>query len=372
MPPKIARLYLDNYRCFVNFELRPEARSLLVGYNGAGKSSILDLLSSIQDLVVWNKEVTEAFPADTVARFTSSTDQRFEIDIESDAGMYRYALVVTHDLEREEAVIASEEVTLDGKPLYRFANKEVQLYRDDHTPDRSPFAFSPRRSFLASLEPKPSFTKVAWLRSFLHDIWILRLDPSRMVALSRADNGVFLARDGSNFASWCRWLLQEEPDSLERAREPLGEVITGFLHLRAQTAGRAKVLVAKFGYPGGKPYDLDFDLLSDGQKTLIVLYVLLHSVLRRATVLCLDEPDNFVSIREIQPFLVSLSDIADETGTQVLLISHSGEVIDYLGASETIVLERPDGGHTRVGSLSAGDGPLRLSERMARGWHAAS
>jgi len=371
MPPKIARLYIHNYRCFVNFELRPGARSLLIGYNGSGKSSILDVLSAIQDLAVWNKEVTEAFPGDTVAKFSGSTEQRFEIDVESDSGTFRYALLVTHDLERREAVISSEEITLDGKPLYRFADKEVQLYRDDHTPERSPFSFSPRRSFLASLEPKSTTTKVSWLRSFLQNIWVLRLDPSRMVALSRSDNDVFLARDASNFASWCRSLLQEEPDSLERAREPLGEVIAGFLHLRAQTAGRAKVLVAKFAYPGGTTYDLDFDLLSDGQKTLIVLYVLLHSVLRRATVLCLDEPDNFVSIREIQPFLVALSDIADETGTQVLLISHSAEVIDYIGTSEAIVLERPDGGHTRVSAIANG-GPLRLSERMARGWHVAS
>ncbi len=108
-------------------------------------------------------------------------------------------------------------------------------------------------------------------------------------------------------------------------------------------------------------------MLSDGQKALLVLYVLLHGVGRHLPVLCLDEPDNFVSIREIQPFLTELDDLSDETGLQVLLISHSPEVIDYVGASGAILLERPDGGHTRVRSIEV-KGALRLSELMARGW----
>lgn len=369
MPSKLTRLSADNYRCLLGFELRPEARNLLVGGNGTGKSSIFDLLASIQDLVISNKEVIEAFRADTVPRFSNSNHQHFELDVASDAGTYRYALTVNHELERGEAAILREEVTLDGEPLYSFVNKQVQVYRDDHTPEGLPFTFSPKRSFLASLETKPALGRLAWFRSFVEEMWILRLDPSRMVALSLSDGGP-LARDGANFASWCRGLLQEEPDSLERARGPLSEVIPGFLHLRAQTAGRAKVLVAKLAYPGGEPYEIDFDLLSDGQKALVVLYVLQSSLFRRATVICLDEPDNFVSLREIQPFLVSLSDLADETGAQLFFISHSAEVIDYLGASESIFLERPDGGSTRVGAIAPG-GPLRLSERIARGWHGA-
>ncbi|WP_437785727.1 AAA family ATPase [Sorangium sp. So ce1097] len=371
MHPRIARLYINNYRCFVNFELQPGRRSLLAGYNGAGKSSIFDVLAAVQDLVAWNKEVSEAFPPGTVTKFGGSVEQRFEIDVASEWGVFRHALRVAHEPDRGEATIASEEVTLDGKPLYRFADREVQLYRDDHAPAGDAFSFSPRRSFLASMEPRPTSARIAWLRSFLRQIWVLRLDPARMTALARTDSDVLLARDASNFASFCRYLLQEEPDRLQRAQGALREIIPGFQHLRAQTAGRAKVLVARFGYPGGESYDLDFDALSDGQRALIVLYVLLHASLGTATVLCLDEPDNFVSIREIQPFLVELADVSDESGVQVLLISHSSEVIDYLGASETVLLERPEGGHTRVGSI-ASDGALRLSELMARGWHVAS
>jgi ABC-type glutathione transport system ATPase component len=154
---------------------------------------------------------------------------------------------------------------------------------------------------------------------------------------------------------------------MQRAQEALREILPGFQHLRLQSAGRARVLAATFRYPGGMAYDLDFDALSDGQKALVVLYVVLHGVGKDMRVLALDEPDNFVSIREIQPFLTELDNISDETGLQVLLISHSPEVIDYVGASDAILFERPDGGHTRVRTIQS-SGPLRLSELMARGW----
>jgi predicted ATPase len=370
MHPKIARLYANNYRCFVNFELRPGRRSLLLGYNGTGKSSVFDVLVAIRELIVFSSDVEEAFPTQTVTKFGGSAEQRFEIDVESAWGTLRYALHLAHDLDQETAAIVAEEVTLEGKPLYRFAGGEVQLYSDDHTPAKDAFPFSSKQSFLASLGPKPASARVAWLKEFLDGAWIVRLDPPRMSASSKMENAGLLP-DGSNFADFCRHQLQDTPHLMQRAHADLAEVLPGFQHLRMQASGRAKVLVATFHYPGGDAYDLDFDALSDGQKSLVFLYVALNVRGRTELVFCLDEPDNFVSIREIQPFLTKLADTSDETGLQVLLISHSAEVIDYIGPSGAILLERPEGGHTRVGTLAT-NGALRLSELMARGWHAPS
>lgn len=366
MHPRIARLYINNYRSFVNFELRPGRRSLLLGYNGTGKSSVLDVLEAIRTLVVGNADAKDAFPTATVTKFGGSPEQRFELDIETERGIFRYVLRLSHDLAEETATIASEELTLDGKTLYGFADGEVQLDSDGDRPARGAFQFSPQRSYLASFEPKGHRSPIASFKVFLEFSWNLRLNPVRMSASTKSEDAG-LARDGGNFASYCRHVLQDAPDKMQRAHEVLQEIIPGFRHLRMQSSGRAKVLVATFHYPGGSIYDIDFDALSDGQKTLIVLYVVLCDVTRALPVLCLDEPDNFVSIREIQPFLTELSDISDETGLQVIIISHSPEVIDYVGPEGAILLERPDGGHTRVGALPTGGG-LRLSELMARGW----
>jgi DNA repair exonuclease SbcCD ATPase subunit len=43
----LKRLYVDNYRCFVNFTLDSQELTLLVGPNGSGKSSVLDVLFAL-------------------------------------------------------------------------------------------------------------------------------------------------------------------------------------------------------------------------------------------------------------------------------------------------------------------------------------
>jgi predicted ATPase len=363
MHPRIARLYINNYRCFVNFELRPGRRCLLLGYNGTGKSSIFDVLDGIRTLVGRNADVETAFPRNTVTRFGGSSEQRFEIELATDGGALLYTLHVAHDVDKRSSEIVAEELSLAGKSAYRFAGGEVELAGGDGRA-RGPFPFSRQRSFLASLDGKAR-PVIAEFKDFLHQGWSLRLNPASMGATAVAED-TGLTKSGDNFASFCRSALQEAPNLMMRAHEVLQEIIPGFEQLRMHPAGRAKVLVASFRYPGGKGYDIDFDALSDGQKTLIVHYVVL-ALAAHLPFLCLDEPDNYVSIREIQPFLTELSDVSDETGLQVLMISHSPEVIDYFGPSDAVLLERPDGGHTRVGTLPEG-GALRLSEMMARGW----
>ncbi len=371
----LTRLYAHNYRCFVNFELRPGQSGLLLGYNGVGKTAVFQVLGAIQDLIVWNKEASEAFPSDTVTFFGEGTRQRFEIDVQSPHGPMRYVLVLDHDVERETATIVSEEVVWFGGPqgtdrVYAFANGEVNLTGSDDPLDIRTFPFTGQRSYLASVDKERANPRLLWFLGFIEQIWILKLNPQNTSSSARRDE-LFLNRDGTNFPSWCRHLLLESRHHIEGAEEQLRQIMPGFRSLSVQAAGRMRVLVARFAPQGAKkPVDVDFDVLSDGQRALIILYVVLHAVRDTAKLLCLDEPDNYVSIREIQPFLIELANVADDQGIQTLIVSHSSEVIDFLGAGSALLLERPDGGQTRVGTISLGPG-LKLSEQMARGWHAA-
>ena len=372
----LTRLYAHNYRCFVNFELSPGSNGLLLGYNGAGKTSVFHVLGAIQDLVVWNKEVAEAFPSDTLTFFGEGTRQRFEVDVQSPHGPMRYVLVLDHNVEHETAVIVNEDVLWLESPhgterVYGFANGEVSLSGSDEPIDVRTFPFTGQRSYLSSVDRERANPRLLWFLDFIQQIWILKLNPQNIPASAKRDE-LFLELDGTNFPSWCRHLLLESRHHVEAAEEQLRQVMPGFRSLSVQAAGRVRVLVARFAPQGAKkPVDVDFDVLSDGQRALIILYVILHAVRGSARLLCLDEPDNYVSIRELQPFLIELANAADDSGLQTLIVSHSSEVIDFLGASNALLLERPDGGQARVGTLSLGPG-LKLSEQMARGWHVSS
>jgi hypothetical protein len=85
--------------------------------------------------------------------------------------------------------------------------------------------------------------------------------------------------------------------------------------------------------------------------------------------LFLDEPDNYVALREIQPWLSALTDSCGEGVEQAFLISHHPEIIDHLALSSGRWFERDSNGPARVSEKPKAqvDG-LKPSESVARGW----
>lgn len=113
-----------------------------------------------------------------------------------------------------------------------------------------------------------------------------------------------------------------------------------------------------------------FDELSDGQRCLICLYTILHFVLAQggATVV-IDEPENFISLREIQPWLTAVSDVIEESHSQIILISHHPELINQWAPGCGVQFVREPLGPVRVvpfrGEPDSGISPAEL---IARGW----
>ena len=123
--------------------------------------------------------------------------------------------------------------------------------------------------------------------------------------------------------------------------------------------------------PSLKPSFAIFALseLSDGQRLLIVLYALLHFGLEADGLIAIDDPVNFVAIAEVQPWLATLLDRAEATGTQLMLISHHPEILDYLAPDRVVRFDREPAGPIRVRKFAsdAASG-LRASELVSRGW----
>jgi predicted ATP-binding protein involved in virulence len=72
----LKRLYVDNYRCLVNFTLELQELTLLVGPNGSGKSSVLDVLFALRQLLSGTGKVTDPdlFPARSLTRLQRSPE----------------------------------------------------------------------------------------------------------------------------------------------------------------------------------------------------------------------------------------------------------------------------------------------------------
>ena len=365
----LKRIYVNNYRCMVNFEINLDKINVLIGPNGSGKSSLFDLLFSIRRLLVDNARVVDLFHKEDLTAWVSKPDQSFEFDVQGEDGLYTYKLTISHNPSIRKQRIESEELFFDGKPLFEYKQGEVCLYHDDHTIGPS-YTYDWTLSALATIGPRMDNKKLTWFKNWIERLFVISLQPKAMFS-ETAEDSDWLNRDGTNFASWYRYISQEYQDKVFTLTEKLRDIVPGFYAFKLELAGKLRIL--KVGFKDNKmksePEYFDFDQLSDGQRVMIILYSLIWGLQDSGMMLFLDEPENYVSLAEIQPWLMELKDACGESFLQSVLISHHPELIDYFASECGIWIEREPLGPTRIKPIPVKvDGGLKISEQIARGW----
>lgn len=365
----LKKLYVDNYRCLVNFEVNFSNLSLLIGENGSGKTTVFEVLRYLQAFVSGDVRLRDQFLAENLTRWQTRDEQVFELELVGNGGTYAYRLVIEHKLEERKLRVAEETLRFDGKPLFGFSGGTVQLYRDNHS-EGPTYPFDWSQSGLATILPRGDNKKLAWFQDRMAKIIVAGLQPAVMTAETREDSR-HPARNMENFSSWYRFLVQEQSGSMFDLTKMLREVVDGFHSFRLPQLGeRSRVL--EVGFSGGEhsePVFYRFNELSDGQRVLICLYTLLFAVQKQGYSLFLDEPENYLALPEIQPWLLQLSDLCGDGVEQAVLISHHPELINYLGRESGVWFEREPNGPTRVKyEVNAGDSGLDLAELAARRW----
>jgi predicted ATPase len=367
----LTRIHIENYRCFRNFELEPGPFTLLLGPNGTGKSSLFEVLHCVYRLQSGWSGVEELFPAWSRYRDDPEHPQRFTIDATLDDKPYRYELVVEHD-RRERARIASERVHGGGQLLYEFDGEQVRLAAGASRKNEARLRFKDTVSPLALMEAEPASPLARFLH-WLHGLWVIRPVPQNMQAVASGETS-WLLPDLSNFAAWFQDVVQEYPRTAQRIMRSLKPVLPGLQgYTLAGESGRTRTLRFLFRTrrrQGGGPSGFALDELSDGQRMLVALYALLHVVVGRGLTLCIDEPDNYVALPEIQPWLDELRDLVADKGGQVLLISHHPRVIDLFAARDGYWLDRKGTGPVDAARIAIDDSDLgvSVSDLVSRGW----
>jgi predicted ATPase len=370
----LARLYTTNYRCLVNFEFKPTRKQLIVGRNGVGKTSVFDVLAMLRDFAVRGLPCEGLLMGKTLTRWQQVSEQQFEVDVMGNGGTYRYTLVVDEIGQPSRPRVRQETLEFNSKPLFRFQQGTIGLFSDLQKSRPSvEFPFDWHRSGLATVEVgRKDNTKLSWFKGWLDRLLQVQINPWAMSARSEHE-ARSPAKDLSNFADWFRHLRLDSGNAISEAITSLREAIAGLEALDAKEAGMdVRVLQAKFRSPNGRSVDFPFSEFSEGQRALVALYVLLYCGVDEDSTLLIDEPDNFIALAEIQPWLLKLLDRVDEQNGQVIIVSHHPEVLDQLAAHESVLLDRPNGGETRILPFpSADDTGLKPSEIVARGWERA-
>ncbi|MBI1904220.1 MAG: AAA family ATPase [Planctomycetia bacterium] len=373
----LTRLYVDNFRCLVNLELALKQVSLFLGENGSGKSAAFDVIRRLRDFVTGECTSVEAFPTDTLTGWDTRNVQTFEMQISKDNTTYSYHLEVEHDRQRSRNRIKSETLKFGDINLYTSDGTNARLFRDDGSQGPEVLCDWVRSGIgiIGERHDKRHDNRLLiWFKDFVAKFIVARIIPSAMSSVSESE----VSDPGEDFSAFVSWIrrgsVEQQAEHQEFVTYLRDELIDGFREFKFKSiSDTSKELSISFNVAAsqsGAPrkYEVRFSDLSDGQRVLIALYALLYYC-QPGTTLCLDEPENYLALPEIQPWLLRLEADATEGKFQTLLISHHPEIMNLLATQSGYWFEREGAALTRVKpvALESGSG-LSISELVARGW----
>ncbi len=336
----LKRLYIDNFRSFVNFEYRPKAKQLLIGSNGSGKSSLLD---AIRYLKVFMYGVENPFLESTRTRWLNLPKQVFEVEASIDGRTFLYRVENHFRADSPVSEVRLERLLVAGATVFEQIDGTIHFFVDSpNAPSALPWKTTRSALNLARLSNVDVDKFLTWIQE---RVFCFRLDAYRDAMSDTAEGEDVLPEDEvENLAAWYRHLVQADPEANVALLHSLAQTLEGFVSLQFDSvASSTRILRVNFinTHGGKKRTTYSLEELSDGQRCLMALYSILHFVIaKQENTVFIDEPDNFVSLREIQPWLQLAEEAVEDHKGQLVLISHHPEVLNYWAQEYGLLFER--------------------------------
>jgi predicted ATPase len=360
----LTRIYIDNFRSFVNFEYRPESKQLLLGPNGSGKSSLLDAIRYLKGFVAGH---ANRFAVSTRTRWQNQPLQVMELAASLNDRPFEYRVEISNAEPAKSQSVQLERLQVSGNTVFELADGLIRFFPSEGESKAVPLQTNRSALHLAVLSNPDVRRFVEWLdRVHCFDIDAYPGEMDETADSEERDPDFEL----ENLAGWYRYLIQTSPEENVKFIKSLQDCMDGFITFRFSSEDDgSRTLRAEFSAPAGKKVSYSISELSQGQRQLIALYMILHFPIHRGDTVFIDEPDNFLSLREIQPWLLAAEEMVEEHGGQLILISHHPETLDRWAKEYGLRFFREENGHVRTEKFSSNqNGGLPPSELIARGW----
>jgi len=364
----IDQVKIKNYRSLADVDVRLGKLTVLVGRNGAGKSTFLDVLRFVRDALRFNLEtaIDSRGGIATLCRWVSSgrpLDIDLGIDTHIDGYMTSYGFVLArtqqsnYKLKREVAY--AEHGTYDFDDLLEVVWLPVQMeivngkwLTGQQIPifpgldDRTTEIITDERFLQLSAVYAWRHNGLASLREALLNASFYTIFPNTLRLPQKPSSETVLNDNGDNLGSALKHIIAQDvwkADLILAMRKLVGDVID----IRVRSIGG--YLVTEIKHQSSGKRDKWFELAQESDRTLRMLGLLVA--------LYQDPPPALIAIEEpeltIHPgALAILSDVLREASerSQIIVTTQSPDLVSYFKADEIQVVERVDGS-TEIGPI---------------------
>ena len=334
----LQRLYVHNFRCLENFELTAKGLSscLLIGKNGAGKSTVSDVLEVLQAISRGTNSIGELLREHDFARGRSDVPIRFEIEVLLAEKLHKYELALELPENFKELRVIEEQLSVAGNPIYSRKKALVSLHTQKNS---AQFSVNWHLVALPVIQEQSESDPLYVFKTWLSRMIILSPIPSLMTGASRGET-LHPKRDGSNFGEWISGLFSRYPASYMQVDKYLRQVMPDIRDVMNESTGQdSKNMVVRFAADKAN-LSIDFNKLSDGEKCFFLCAAVLAANTSYGPLFCFwDEPDSYLSLSEVGHFITELRR-SFQGMSQMVVTSHNSEAIRRFSDENTFVLDR--------------------------------
>lgn len=306
----IRRIYIDNYKCFANFEIKLGGLpcSMIIGANGVGKSTIAEVLGIFRDIVVDGKRPAESIPPLAVSQLkpavTTPGIVTFELEIGDGESVWLFRLTFT-----------TMGTTLCETNLTVLMDGQIVQLGDEE----------------GSLGTRA--------RALLMNVLVVKFQPTMASGKIGVEFNA-LKHDASNFADWFYGVIRSDLGAYAIFLEHMTGIIPGFSEADSANDGRGGQMLVVRIVIDGQTMTIPFELLSDGEKCQMLAGALIaYNEIQPEVSVFWDEPDNFITTAEIAYLMPAMCHSFARRG-QFIATSHSREAIMTYGENEILRMRR--------------------------------
>jgi predicted ATPase len=361
----IRSLEIKGYRSIKDLRLEMGPVRILIGPNASGKSNIMDALRLLAEAVSADMETAVTRRGDLASVvFLCAAQQQFSINLE-------YFVTDPHSPNSHSDMCYRVDVAAkDGRPGVALEELRVKANRGDpgrrriwfqakwgagnalRDPEKGvqePFETGdPGILALKALGFLEAYPRIRALRTFIEQWQFLAVSLGAIREPQRDRREISLAPDASNLANVLRTLSSTSDPRIESIAQDMHMLLSRVEDIRTEVdRGRVLLLLREQGMP--RP--LEALSLSDGTIRLLAIVTALHTIPEHG-LLCIEEPEHGLHPLIFGPLLDLVREACPEGGArQVLLTTHSPDLVDAAEPNEVATVDRDSGGATVLRNL---------------------
>lgn len=334
------KIYVHHYRCLQNFELDLSDlnSALVIGRNGAGKTSVFDVIELFQQIGRGNALLKGLLSENDFAFGETHKPIVFELTATLDDTTYRYKLEIELPESFSQPRVRHESLKVAGNNVFIRERGQTTLH------NTAEFTLDWHHVGLPLISTRSGADPIERFRSWLGNIIVISPIPQLFESPGKQDD-TELQRHAQNVLSWIHHHVAKNPSIYRYIEQFLKTRMPDFDVFRFEAIGKTEWnLLLAFKDEKSNRLELNLSQLSDGEKIycLAAMIIALASNKERNMLCVWDEPDNYISLQELDHFVIAFRKAFEtgNAGSQLIVSSHNATTINAFSKHNSFTLSK--------------------------------